>query len=322
MLRGLSRMARRLLQDFTPPFAPAMAPSTNLEPEQSRSSLGQLEKLERVVLTDGVGRTLFEEFARHQKSDRGHEETGWLLLGLRRETEAVVLATLPAGASRDAGVAHVRFNSAAQMVASRILRQEERQLSILGVVHTHPGTLRHPSKGDYAGDSLWVHQLRGHEGVFGIGTLEKDDSGPPWLVERPRPHIQRQGKRRFTWYALAAGDAGYRTIPVEFTLGPDLGFATHSAWPTIERHAGALERICRQQARVTLKPSGQHGASLTVRIPLAEPGDAIEMELVDDKAAFFVIQGESTHAVDPKEQLIDRGLYLILAELAARAGNE
>ena len=321
MLRGLSRMAQRILREFRPPSAPAMPP-TSLEPEERRSSPGQLEKLKRVVLTDGVGRTLFEEFSRHQQSQRGHEETGWLLLGLRRETEAVVLATLPAGASRDAGVAHVRFNSAAQMVASRILRQHERQLGILGVVHTHPGTLRHPSNGDYDGDCLWVHQLRGREGVFGIGTLEKDEVSPPWLVERPRPHIQRQGKRRFTWYALAAGDAGYRTIPVEFTLGPDLGLATHSAWPTIERHAEALERICRQQARVTLKPGDQKGPGLTVRIPLAEPGDAIEIELVDDKAAFFVLQGNRTHAVDPKESLVDRGLYLILAELAARAANE
>src|SRR5580698_6549248 len=283
MLQSLSKIAHRLLRDFKPPFAAAVLPA-KLESEEPRSTLGHLEKLERVVLTDGVGRTLFEEFARHQQSERGHEETGWLLLGLRRETEAVVLATLPAGASRDAGVAHVRFNSAAQMVASRMLRQQERQLGILGVVHTHPGTLRHPSNGDYSGDSVWVHQLRGREGVFGIGTLEKDEIGPPWLVERPRPHVQRQGKRRFTWYALAAGEAAYRTIPVDYTLGPDLGFATHSAWPTIECHAEALERICRQQSRVTLKAGDQDGASLSVRIPLAEPGDAIELELVGQKA--------------------------------------
>src|SRR5580698_157804 len=177
MLQSLSKIAHRLLRDFKPPFAAAVLPA-KLESEEPRSTLGHLEKLERVVLTDGVGRTLFEEFARHQQSERGHEETGWLLLGLRRETEAVVLATLPAGASRDAGVAHVRFNSAAQMVASRMLRQQERQLGIIGVVHTHPGTLRHPSNGDYSGDSVWVHQLRGREGVFGIGTLEKDEIGP------------------------------------------------------------------------------------------------------------------------------------------------
>src|SRR5947199_253116 len=83
------------------------------------------------------------------------------------------------------------------------------------VVLTHPGTLRHPSNGDYRGDSVWVSQLRGREGVFGIGTVEKEGSGPPWLVERPRPHVQRQGRSRFTWYALSADDRDYRTLPVE-----------------------------------------------------------------------------------------------------------
>ncbi|HEV8063141.1 MAG TPA: Mov34/MPN/PAD-1 family protein [Gemmataceae bacterium] len=321
MLQGLSRIAQRVLREFKPPFARVSLPASAV-PEDRGQAPTQFEKLKRVVLTDGVGRTLFEEFVRHQQSERGHEETGWLLLGLRRETEAIVLATLPAGASRDAGVAHVRFNSAAQMVATRMLRQEEKRLSILGVVHTHPGTLRHPSNGDYRGDSVWVQQLRGREGVFGIGTLEKEEAGPSWLVERPRPHIQRQGRRRFTWYALGAGDAAYRTVPVEYTLGPDLGIATHSAWSTIECHAEALERICRQQARVTLIAGNQDGMHLKVKVPLAEPGDAVEMELVREKAAFFVLLNGTTHAVDPKEQNIEKALYMILAELAAQAAKE
>ncbi len=321
MLQGLSRIAQRVLREFKPPFARASFPALAVAEDRGQAPT-QFEKLKRVVLTDGVGRTLFEEFVRHQQSERGHEETGWLLLGLRRETEAIVLATLPAGASRDAGVAHVRFNSAAQMVATRMLRQEERRLSILGVVHTHPGTLRHPSNGDYRGDSVWVQQLRGREGVFGIGTLEKEEAGPGWLVERPRPHIQRQGRRRFTWYALGAGDAAYRTVPVEYTLGPDLGMSTHSAWPTIECHADALERISRQQARVTLIAGTQDRTHLKVKVPLAEPGDAVEMELVREKAAFFVLLNGTTHAVDPKEQNIEKALYLILAELAAQAAKE
>ena len=56
--------------------------------------------LERVLLTDGVGRTLFEEFANHRAEARGDEETGWLLLGLREAREAIVVATLPAGTRR------------------------------------------------------------------------------------------------------------------------------------------------------------------------------------------------------------------------------
>jgi proteasome lid subunit RPN8/RPN11 len=124
------------------------------------------------VLTDGVGHTLFEEFAGHRAEARGEEETGWVLLGLREAREAVVLATLPAGALRDASVAHVRFNSNAQALASRIVRQTNRRLTMLGVVHTHPGSLRHPSDGDLRGDGQWVANLRGHEGVFGIGTAD------------------------------------------------------------------------------------------------------------------------------------------------------
>ena len=112
--------------------------------------------LDGIRLTDGVGHTLFEEYAAHRAEARGDEETGWVLLGLREEAQAVVLATLPAGAQRDASTSHVRFNSIAQAVGSRIIRQADRRLTILGVVHTHPGSLRHPSDGDYAGDSQWV----------------------------------------------------------------------------------------------------------------------------------------------------------------------
>src|SRR5690349_21325385 len=61
-------------------------------------------RLQRVVLTDEVSRTLFEEYATHRDSSRGDEETGWVLLGVRETEEALVLATLPAGAGRSAGV--------------------------------------------------------------------------------------------------------------------------------------------------------------------------------------------------------------------------
>src|SRR5439155_16670861 len=96
---------------------------------------------------------------------------------LRLESEAVALATLPAGAGRSAGVAHVQFSSNGQALGSRIVRQADRRLVPLGVVHTHPGTLRHPSDGDYRGDSQWVGKLRGHEGIFGIGTADGNEAG-------------------------------------------------------------------------------------------------------------------------------------------------
>src|SRR5271170_627045 len=74
--------------------------------------------LQRIQITDGVGRTLFEEFACHRESACGEEETGWLLLGYRQADEAIVLATLPAGTQRDAGVSHVQFNTMGQAVGA------------------------------------------------------------------------------------------------------------------------------------------------------------------------------------------------------------
>src|SRR5580765_192548 len=105
------------------------------------------QRLERIVLAEGVARTLFDDYAEHRNSERGDEEIGWILLGLRQEGVAFALASLPAGTQRDAGWAHIRFNSDAQALASRIIRQQDKRLQIIGVVHTHPGSLRAPSDG-------------------------------------------------------------------------------------------------------------------------------------------------------------------------------
>ena len=118
-----------------------------------------------------------------------------------------MLATLPAGAMRDASVAHVRFNSNAQALASRIVRQTDRRLATLGVVHTHPGSLRHPSDGDLRGDGQWVANLRGKEGIFGIGTADGPETTGDLFAYQPSPHVQCMGGLRFSWYSLRQGDA-------------------------------------------------------------------------------------------------------------------
>src|SRR6516225_3310151 len=152
MFQALISTAGRLLNDLNRSLFRRPEPPADEVVSSSTPRLYQ--RLQRVVLTDQVCRTIFEEYAAHRQSTRGEEETGWVLLGLREADEAVVLATLPAGAERSAGVAHVRFNASAQALASRIVRQWDRRLSILGVVHTHPGSLRHPSDGDFQGDRL------------------------------------------------------------------------------------------------------------------------------------------------------------------------
>jgi len=280
----------------------------------------QYERLARVYLTAEVSRTLFEEYAAHRASDRGREEMGWVLLGVRGPDEATVLATLPAAADRDAGEAHVWITGPAHVLASRIVRQLDRRLTMLGVVHTHPGILRHPSKGDLRGDREWVPQLRGGEGVFGIGTADaaSEPGGTP-ISSHPKPHVQCLGDLRFSWYSLAAGDKRYREIPVELAVGPDLARPLRPVWADIEEHAVRLDRLARQQAKVRFDVTpGRDGPALSVTVGLADPGRAVRV-VIEGKEVRYVVEsdGEALQA-DLPDAPPDQGVYLLLAELAAR----
>jgi len=319
MLQALANAARRWAAEL-PRYRQRLqraAPAQPAEVPAPRS----WQPLERLLLTDGVSRTLFEEYAEHRASSRGDEETGWVLLGYREVKHAVALATLPAGTQRQAGVAHVLFNSMAQVVGSRIVRQHDRRLTILGVVHTHPGSLRHPSDGDFRGDSRWVEKLRGKEGVFGIGTMSEAAHAKNGAVgAHPKPHVQTLGPATFCWYSLKQGDARYRPLPVELTLGPDLARPLHSVWPAIEVHAERIERLARQQAGVSFElVEGQQGPVLSMTIPLAEPGDAIRLLLEGKEVAYLLQRGGEHLMADAREDRIDQGVYLLLAELAAQS---
>lgn len=275
--------------------------------------------LERLRLTDEVSRTLFEEYAAHRTGDRGEEETGWVLLGLRDGSDAVALATLPAGAERDSGQAHVRFNSTAQALGSRIVRQADRRLTLLGVVHTHPGSLRHPSDGDYRGDSRWVGQLRGGEGVFGIGTADAKPGPTPGVGWQPQPHRQCLGELCFSWYALAEGDRSYRPVAVEVTLGPDLALPLRPVWDQVELHAERLDRLARQQAKVSFAAvHGRHGPALAATVPLAENDQSVQVLLEGKEVRYYWVRGGESFAADLGEARVDQGFYLLMAELAAR----
>ena len=267
------------------------------------------QPLRRVLLAEGVARTLFDEYAEHRRTDRGEEETGWLLLGARSENEAAIQATLPAGADREAGEAHVRFNSTAQAVASRIVRQTDRRLALLGVVHTHPGSLRHPSDGDFRGDIRWVGQLRGAEGVFGIGTADGDEPD----VHHARSNVRARGEFNFTWYSLRAGARNYEAIPVEVVDGPDLAVSLRMAWAVLEGNADRLERLARQQTRLGFEivpPAG-----LAAILPLAN-GAALRAVLTKDDVRYFLGRDGDLLASDLHEPRVDRGVYRLLADLA------
>jgi proteasome lid subunit RPN8/RPN11 len=278
------------------------------------------EPLQQVVLTDEVGRTLFDEYAAHRKSDRGHEETGWLLLGLREPRQAVVLATLPAGTASDAGVAHVRFDSNGQALGSRIVRQADRRLTTLGVVHTHPGTLRHPSDADYRGDAQWVGQLRGREGIFGIGTADGEEQTAEVYARQPRPHVQCLGPLCLSWYALRQGDPAYRPLTYGMTIGPDLARPLHPIWPTLEAHAERVDRLCRQQTGVSFEVvAGPGGPALAIHVPLATPGEGLRVHLQTKAVRYYLERNGDLLAAEMPEDRVDRGVYLLLAELAAQS---
>jgi proteasome lid subunit RPN8/RPN11 len=308
--RFFNELSRACFREHLPPREVIEAPATGPR---------VYHRLERVVLSDRVSRTLFEEYAAHREGARGEEETGWVLLGVREPDQAVVRATLPAGAHREAGVAHVRFNSNAQALASRIVRQWDRRLTMLGVVHTHPGSLRHPSDGDYRGDSQWVGQLRGREGIFGIGTADADPRHEPGASRRPQPHMECMDALRFSWYSLREGDRHYRPLPVEGNLGPDLARPLHPIWLTLERYAEQLDRLCRQQAGVAFRVVEEpDGPALGVEIKLAEPGELLRLVLRGKEVQYYLLRGEELLAVDPDEDRVDRGVYLLLAELAGQ----
>lgn len=282
--------------------------------EAARPRTEPLRPLERIVLTDGVCRTLFEEFCEHRQGERGDEETGWVLMGYRQGAEAIAMATLPAGAERQAGVAHVRFNSEAQALASRILRQSDKQLGIVGVVHTHPGSLRHPSRGDFEGDSVWVRHLRGREGVFGIGTA--DGEGDPPYATQPKAHSQCYLGLRFTWYALAEGDAAYRPLPVQVTLGDDLARPLHRVWGDIETHAGRLDRLCCQLARVGFEVVDDETGSHLHCVIAVDKKTNIRV-VADAKRPLYCLERNGQWLVsEESDPRIDRGVFLMLAELS------
>lgn len=307
LLHALKRYARNLLEN--------RRVSRPGQPEAS--SIVEYAPLKRLVLADEVNRTLFAEFARHRESNRGKNETGWLLFGLRTADEAIALATLPAGINYDAGVGHVLFNSTAQSFASRVLRQGQKQLKLLGVVHTHPGSMRHPSDGDYRGDVAWVANLRGQEGVFGIGTADAKPHQPGGLAWQPAPNVQCLEQLCFSWYSLGTGDRNYQPLPVEITIGPDLALGLRPVWAEVENHAERLDRLAGVLKGVTFDVlPGKQKPAFAMSIPLPEPGKSIRVLMEGKDVRYLLLTPDGEMIADFRDDRVDRGVFVMLAELA------
>jgi proteasome lid subunit RPN8/RPN11 len=284
-------------------------PRRNVTPIPAAPLATSSHRLVRVVMAEGVLRTLFADYAEHRDSPRGAEEIGWFLLGHWKEGHVIAHAALPAGAERDASEGHVRFNTDAQALASYILRQHDKRLREIGVVHTHPGSMRYPSSGDLLGDSRWVGQLRSGEAVFGIGT--SDGAG------QDAEDAHTTGDVCFSWYALRAGASQYRPLPIETQSGADLGLGLRHAWHVIETHATPLLHVCRQLARVQIDVVEENLQTLlAVKIPLPMQRQQLRLLLGETEARYYWECDGKLNAIEPHEPLLDRAVFLILAELA------
>jgi hypothetical protein len=91
----------------------------------------------------------------------------------------------------------------------------------------------------------------------------------------------------------------------------------HGVWVAIETHAEPLDRLYRQQAKVRFEVvNGEHGAALAVEVPLADPGTAIRVVLEGKQIRYLVRRKGELFEATSSEPRIDRGVYLLLAELA------
>jgi len=105
---------------------------------------------------------------------------------------------------------------------------------------------------------------------------------------------------------------------VSLTIGPDLARPLHSLWPTIEAHAERLERLARQQSRVTFGLVEQDGdLRLTADLALAESDVLVRAVMSEKEVTYLVVRDGAATRVDCGEYRVDRGVYLLLADLAA-----
>ena len=276
-----------------------------------------LVPIKYMLISSGVGQTLVQGYRNHLHQERGDEETGWLLMGYREKKHAVVVAAVPSGEFREASSTHVKFNSQAQVVAGRLLRQLHDKLEVLGLFHTHPGRLRHPSSGDYQGDIQWVKKLPGKQGVFGIGTVDHESPIRGEFATKIAINTFSMTGMRFDWFSLASGDSNYVKVPIRWTLGEDLAKPLHVVWDAMETHAGEIEKVLAQQTKATCGiTQGAAGHQLTLSIPLAGSSGKIIVFIFKDKVQYFFEKNEQLFAVDIQEDKVDRGVYLVLAELS------
>lgn len=274
-----------------------------------------------VRIASGVGQTLVNGYMEHLAGDRKNEEIGWLLLGFREKDKAIILAAIPSGESRDASSVHVKFNSQAQAIAGRILKKREKKLEVLGLFHTHPGKMRRPSSGDFRGDIEWVKSISGRQGIFGIGTVENatESYEKSHVANFVSSNAFDWNNLRFSWYSLLQGDTDYKNVKIRWTLGPDLADFLSGHWSILEKNAEAIERILSQQNGSTCDVISYQGEkAFCLLVPTTYPKGVIRAFILGENVKYFFENSEQQFAIDVEENNVDRGIYLVLAELGKK----
>jgi hypothetical protein len=165
----------------------------------------------------------------------------------------------------------------------------------------------------------WVANLRGAEGVFGIGTADAAPNPDAACGWQPAPYVQCLGELCLSWYALGVADRNYRPLPVELTIGPDLAVPLRPVWEELEAHADRLDRLARQLSRVKFGVDpGHQKSALSITIPLPDDGRAVRVELEGKVVRYRLLTADGTLAADLREDRVDVGVFLLLSELAAQ----
>jgi hypothetical protein len=65
--------------------------------------------------------------------------------------------------------------------------------------------------------------------------------------------------------------------------------------------------------------SDDWGPALVLVVPLATAGEAVRVVVRRKEVRYYVVRGEEVFEVQHRDDWVDRGVFLLLAELAARA---
>jgi hypothetical protein len=178
--------------------------------------------------------------------------------------------------------------------------------------------LRHPSDGDYRGDIAWVPNLRGAQGVFGIGTADAKKHAPGNVGWQSAPNAQCFGELCLSWYSLGTGDRNYRPLPVELTIGPDAASALRPVWVELENHAERLDRLARQLGQVRFDVvEGKEKPALSMTVPLPETDRAIRVLMEGKEVRYLLLGPEGAMIADFRDDRVDHGVFVMLAELTS-----